>query len=146
MGDMAVQRGESVLNKRLRQADPTAVAEVRVALRELLRRRSWGEEDQAHIAELLTSELATNALVHTDRDAEVTATLVGGRQAVAQAADRLRVEVRDFVARHPVLRKPDSEGTNGRGLLLVQSLADAWGVRPLGAGKVVWFELGGGPA
>ncbi|MGP3951873.1 ATP-binding protein [Streptomyces sp. 7N604] len=154
---MAAQRGDSVLNKRLRKADLTAVADVREALRDLLSRRSWGGSDQADIAELLTSELVTNALIHTDRDAEVTATLVGGRGSggrgtVAQApsrvpsAYRLRVEVRDFVARRPVLRRPDGEGTGGRGLMLVQSLADAWGVRPLGAGKVVWFELGGGPA
>jgi hypothetical protein len=52
------------------------------------------------------------------------------------------VEVRDFVARRPRLRVPVAdEGTNGRGLLLVQSLADAWGVRPHGVGKAVWFEL-----
>jgi anti-sigma regulatory factor (Ser/Thr protein kinase) len=86
------------------------------------------------VAELLTSELVTNALVHTDDDAILTAT-VGPRG--------LRVEVRDFVARRPRLRAPDADdGTHGRGLLLVQSLADAWGVRPHAEGKSVWFELG----
>ncbi|MGP3982164.1 ATP-binding protein [Streptomyces sp. KR80] len=141
---MAQQRVESVLSRRLRHSDLTAVSEVRAALRELLRCQAWGERDQADVAELLISELVTNALVHTDQGAEVTATLVRGR--MAQAAYRLRVEVRDFVTRRPVPRKSGGEATGGRGLLLVQSLADAWGVRPQGTGKVVWFELEGGPA
>ncbi|GAA3096646.1 ATP-binding protein [Streptomyces rectiviolaceus] len=118
------------------RSDLRAVPEVRGALRELL--RSWGRPGRSEIAELLTSELVTNALVHTDRDAILTATVRPGR---------LRVEVRDFVGRRPKLCVPDADGsTHGRGLMLVQSLADAWGVRAHGVGKVVWFELDGGPA
>ncbi|MEV6314371.1 ATP-binding protein [Streptomyces sp. NPDC051776] len=146
---MAGQRGVSVLNKRLRRADLAAVAEVRESLRELLRQQSWGKEERADIAELLISELVTNALIHTGREAEVTATLVGqepgGAVPAPQDEDRLRVEVRDFADRRPVVRRPDGEGTGGRGMMLVQALADAWGVRPVGAGKVVWFELAGEP-
>lgn len=94
-----------------------------------------GNEDMADVAELLASELVTNALIHTDHGAVVTATV---------AASTLRVEVRDFVAGLPVPRVPAAGlGTNGRGLLLVESLADAWGVRAQGVGKVVWFELHG---
>lgn len=141
---MAQQRMESVMSRHLRHSDLTAVAEVRGALREVLQGRSWGHRDQAAVAELLTSELVTNALVHTGRDARVTATFIPDR--VSYETGRLRVEVRDFVARRPVLRKPGGDGTGGRGLLLVQALADAWGVRPQGSGKVVWFELEGGPA
>jgi anti-sigma regulatory factor (Ser/Thr protein kinase) len=123
------------LRRRLARADLRAVPETRRALRELL--RHWGRpglSEIAETAELLTSELVTNALVHTDHDAVLTAT-VGPRG--------LRVEVRDFVARRPRLRVPrDDDDTNGRGLLLVQSLADTWGVRTHGVGKAVWFELG----
>ncbi|MFB7493472.1 ATP-binding protein [Streptomyces sp. NPDC056161] len=120
------------LRRRLGRADLRAVPEARRELRELL--RHWGRPGRSEIAELLTSELVTNALVHTDRDAVLTA-VVGPRG--------LRVEVRDFVARKPVLRGPAADyGTHGRGLILVQSLADAWGVRPHGVGKSVWFELG----
>jgi hypothetical protein len=105
-------------------------------LRELL--RHWGRPGRSETAELLTSELVTNALVHTDRDAVLTATV---------GPSGLRVEVRDFVARRPQPRVPDAgDSTHGRGLLLVQSLADAWGVRVHGVGKAVWFELGAGPA
>jgi anti-sigma regulatory factor (Ser/Thr protein kinase) len=120
----------------LGRSDLRAVPEARGALRELL--RTWGRPGRAEIAELLTSELVTNALVHTDHDAILTATLGPGT---------LRVEVRDFVGRHPKLCVPIADdGTHGRGLVLVQSLSDAWGVRAHGVGKAVWFELEGGPA
>ena len=120
------------LRRRLGRSDLRAVSEVRRALRELL--RQWGGPERSEIAELLTSELVTNALMHTDRDAVFTATV---------EPDGLHVEVRDFAARRPVVRLPaPDESTHGRGLLLVQSLADAWGVRPHGIGKAVWFELG----
>ncbi|MFF4500945.1 ATP-binding protein [Streptomyces sp. NPDC001401] len=126
----------SQLRKRLGRSDLKAVPEARKALRELL--RQWGRPGRSEIAELLTSELVTNALIHTDHDAVLTAT-VGPRG--------LRVEVRDFVARRPRLRVPNADdGTHGRGLVLVQSLADAWGVRAHGVGKVVWFELDAGAA
>lgn len=119
------------LRRRLGRADLRAVPEARRELRELL--RHWGKPGRSEVAELLTSELVTNALVHTDREAVLTA-MVG--------PDALRVEVRDFVARRPRLRTPVADdGTNGRGLVLVQSLADAWGVLPHEVGKSVWFEL-----
>ncbi|MET9502661.1 ATP-binding protein [Streptomyces sp. NPDC006622] len=127
------ERGHtSQLRRRLGRADLRAVPETRRALRELL--RHWGRPGQSETAELLTSELVTNALVHTDQDAVLTATV---------GPDGLRVEVRDFVPGRPRPRKPDGdEGTHGRGLVLVQAFADAWGVRTHGIGKVVWFELG----
>ncbi|MDK1345597.1 ATP-binding protein [Streptomyces sp. 378] len=129
--DVTEQAPAPQLRRRLGRADLRAVPEARRALRELL--GQWGKHGQSDVAELLTSELVTNAIVHTDHDAVLTVTLL---------PRGLRVEVRDFVARRPRLRVavPD-EGTNGRGLLLVQSLADAWGVRPHGVGKAVWFEL-----
>ena len=106
--------------------------EARRALRELL--RHWGRPGRSEIAELLTSELVTNALIHTDCDAVLTATV---------SSRGLHVEVRDFAGRRPRLRAPSTDdGTHGRGLILVQSLADAWGVRAHGVGKAVWFDLG----
>ncbi|GAA1122879.1 MULTISPECIES: ATP-binding protein [Streptomyces violaceusniger group] len=126
------------LTKRLAPDDLAAVARVRAELRELL--RHWGGPGRTDLAELLTSELVTNALVHTDRGAQVTASLGDGPG--ARVTGRLRVEVRDFVSRHPTLRdRPAEDSTSGRGLLLVHTLADAWGVRAHGVGKVLWFEL-----
>jgi anti-sigma regulatory factor (Ser/Thr protein kinase) len=120
------------LRRRLGRADLRAVPEARRALRELL--QGWGRPGRSETAELLTSELVTNALVHTDDDAVLTAVV---------SPDGLRVEVRDSVPRRPrPCAQAADEGTHGRGLVLVQSLADAWGVRVQSAGKVVWFELG----
>ncbi|MCJ1680130.1 ATP-binding protein [Streptomyces sp. APSN-46.1] len=130
------------MSRSLRRADLKAVGEVRRALRELMRHRC--RADTAEVAELLITEIVTNALVHTERGAEVSASL---------AETRLRVEVRDYATRRPRPYVPTADdGTHGRGLLLVQALADAWGVDApaRGGGKVVWFELAatfeGGPA
>ncbi|MEV6398092.1 ATP-binding protein [Streptomyces sp. NPDC051907] len=121
--------------RRLGCADLSAVPAVRRELRSLL--GQWGDPDVVAVAELLASELTTNALIHTDHGAVVTATVTAGA---------LRVEVRDFMAGLPVPDVPTADlGTNGRGLILVQSLADAWGVHTHGVGKVVWFELCEGP-
>ncbi|MER5782143.1 ATP-binding protein [Streptomyces mobaraensis] len=148
---------EPYWERRLGRDDLAAVAGVRAGLRRFL--VHWGAPGRAEIAELLTSELVTNALVHTDGGAVVTAVLGGGPSAVVKGL--LRVEVRDTLPRRPVLRAPDagppdresgsgmcddrwtgeSTATSGRGLLLVQALADAWGVRTHGTGKAVWFEL-----
>ncbi|MFG2298660.1 ATP-binding protein [Streptomyces sp. NPDC048603] len=115
----------------MRRADLKAVGEVRRDLREMLRYRC--RADTADVAELLATELVTNALVHTDHGAEVS---------LRFADTRLRVEVRDGAARKPRPYVPIADdGTHGRGLMLVQALADAWGVDPVHGGKVVWFEL-----
>lgn len=121
------------MHRSVRRADLKAVSEVRRALRELMRQRC--RSDAAEAAELLITEIVTNALVHTDRGAEVSVSLTPAR---------LRVEVRDHAARRPRPHVPTADdGTHGRGLLLVQALADDWGVdaMALGSGKVVWFEL-----
>ncbi|MFI1167750.1 ATP-binding protein [Streptomyces sp. NPDC020801] len=133
--DVIERRPAPQLRRRLGRADLRAVPEVRRALRELL--RHWGRPGTSDVAELLTSELVTNALVHTDDDAVLTATV---------SARGLRVEVRDFVARRPRPRTTSNDDTGGRGLVLVQSLADDWGVCAHGVGKSVWFELGAGAA
>ncbi|MBM7441078.1 ATP-binding protein [Streptomyces sp. HB132] len=123
------------LRRRLGHTDLSGVGEVRAALREFLRYRRRPEETD--VAELLLSELVTNALIHTRNGAVVT---------VTSAPARLRVEVRDFVTgQEPAPYVPNADdGTHGRGLLLVQSLADSWGVTMQALGKVVWFELNAG--
>ncbi|MFE7778406.1 ATP-binding protein [Streptomyces sp. NPDC057445] len=131
--------GPAQLRRRVGRSDLRAVPEVRRALRDLLGHGDWGGPGSAEVAELLISELVTNALIHTDEGALVTATV---------APARLRVEVRDFTSgpQEPQLPVPAAadDSTHGRGLVLVQNLADAWGVRAHALGKVVWFELDGG--
>ncbi|MFK0293857.1 ATP-binding protein [Streptomyces sp. NPDC090442] len=136
---MVAVRPPRVWERKVRQADLKAVSEVRRELRELLGR--WAPPDgrapaDPEVAVLLTSELITNALLHTE----------GGAVVTARVTDRLRVEVHDFATRIPEPRAPSVTGASGRGLTLVQALADDWGVRSEGVGKCVWFELGGGPA
>jgi len=116
----------------LARADLSEVAEARHALRALLRHR-WRDEP-AGVAELLLSELATNALLHTGHGAVVTASLTPAG---------LRVDVRDFGPALPLSHVPDADSTHGRGLVLVRGLADAWGVDMCAPGKSVWFELNG---
>ncbi|MEV6210747.1 ATP-binding protein [Kitasatospora sp. NPDC051914] len=121
------------LRAALEPADLAAVGAVRRRLRAALDR--WGVPPEAvDTAELLATELVTNALVHTGQRAVFDAVLTPDRL--------LRIEVRDGVARVPGRRSPAEYATSGRGLLLVEALADDWGVQLRGDGKVTWFELG----
>ncbi|MGW4894473.1 ATP-binding protein [Kitasatospora sp. NPDC004240] len=121
------------LHLALDPADLVAVGAVRHRLRTALSR--WGVPELADTAELLSSELVTNALLHTGDGAVF--------DAVLSADLRLRIEVRDGAARLPGRRRdPEAEyATSGRGLMLVEALADDWGVQLRGDGKVTWFEL-----
>jgi anti-sigma regulatory factor (Ser/Thr protein kinase) len=125
--------GRRELRRRVGGADLRAVGELRGQLRQALGR--WGVADLSDTAELLTTELVANALRHTRHGADLTARLCGG------PGRRLRVEVRDFTDRLPAVRSAGEGATSGRGLFLVEALADAWGVLPEGGGKVIWFEL-----
>jgi anti-sigma regulatory factor (Ser/Thr protein kinase) len=99
-----------------------------------------GIEDDEPLAEtliLLISELVTNAVVHTGCPA-VLRMLFGAGTA---EAGTVRVEVVDICARPPQPRLAEGEDTNGRGLALVDGLADRWGWQPEGAGKSIWCEV-----
>jgi len=98
---------------------------------------------------LLTSELATNAVQHS-------ATGRGGAfvVAISHGPGRVKVTVADGgSATRPAVAPEAAElAVSGRGLLLVDVLADRWGYasdldhRALGACGAVWFELACGPA
>ncbi|EGX57675.1 magnesium or manganese-dependent protein phosphatase [Streptomyces zinciresistens K42] len=116
------------------QAEPERVAVARQQLRELL--HDWAGADQVDSAVLLLSELLTNVLVHTDADALLLAEVRG------EPGDRrMRVEVTDTSDDLPHRRSPGELASSGRGLLLIELLAQAWGVDPRGEGKSIWFEL-----
>jgi hypothetical protein len=110
------------------QAEPERIAGARQQLRELL--HDWTSGDQTDSAVLLASEMLTNVLVHTDADALLVAELTGDH-----GSRRIRVEVTDASDDLPHKR------SSGRGLVLIELLADAWGVDPRGEGKSIWFEL-----
>ncbi|MDQ0772708.1 anti-sigma regulatory factor (Ser/Thr protein kinase) [Streptomyces aurantiacus] len=93
-------------------------------------------------AVLLVSELATNAVIHS----EGTRMLCG---LSLTSRERLRLEVHDDG--HPMARpsgaRPGSEDESGRGLLIVEQLADSWGAAPSlhTRGNAVWAVLRIGP-
>ena len=93
----------------------------------------WRCDDLLDDVQLLVSELVTNAVVHAGSDVEI---------AVRLLSDVVRIEVVD---RSPTTdlrpRDPRADAESGRGLLLVETLASAWGVEPLDHGKSVWFEV-----
>ncbi|MFI8517548.1 SpoIIE family protein phosphatase [Streptomyces sp. NPDC085481] len=116
------------------QAEPERIATAREQLRQLL--HDWSDDDQVDSAVLMVSEMVTNVLVHTDGDALLVAEIV-----CLEKARRLRVEVADTSDELPHKRHPGEMASSGRGLLLMEMLAHAWGVDPRGEGKAIWFEL-----
>jgi PAS domain S-box-containing protein len=93
-----------------------------------------GAESFTDTATLLTSELVTNGIVHAHTDLQVR----------AEATRRwVRVEVIDGSTHLPSRREYDEQASTGRGLEMIELLADDFGVEPIaGVGKRVWFRLG----
>jgi anti-sigma regulatory factor (Ser/Thr protein kinase) len=82
---------------------------------------------------LVVGELAANAVLH----AHTPFTVILSRR-----RNRLTVEVADHSSRLPVPVAPRPDAVSGRGLLLVEAVSDAWGVRPDATdGKLIWAEF-----
>ncbi|BDH06391.1 SpoIIE family protein phosphatase [Streptomyces seoulensis] len=126
-------RARGRLRLRVVPGDPDALTRARHLIG--AEARAWGAGDRADEIELVADELITNALMHTEGSATVTLRLLSG------AERRLRVEVEDSSSALPRRREPQDDGVSGRGLLLVDMLADAWGVEARGGGKAVWCEF-----
>ncbi|WP_084517932.1 ATP-binding protein [Microtetraspora niveoalba] len=93
----------------------------------------WGlPDDTIDTVELLVSELAANALRHTQGPVQLSLSLEDGL---------LRGEVEDTDRRPPRLHEADPYDERGRGLNMVERLSCCWGSVPTLTGKVVWFEL-----
>jgi anti-sigma regulatory factor (Ser/Thr protein kinase) len=119
--------------------DPTEVGRARRWARSRLAGSGVGVDEQlAETLVLLVSELVTNAVVHTGCPAVLRLLLSGVRDG---SADTVRLEVADASARPPVPRCAEGDATNGRGLALVEGLADRWGWTSEGVGKHIWCEL-----
>ncbi|MER5209553.1 SpoIIE family protein phosphatase [Streptomyces sp. NPDC002838] len=111
-------------------ADPARVSEVRAgAMRQL---SDWGLDEAAFAAELMLSELVTNAIRHG-----------AGPIRVRLLHDRTLIcEVSDTSNTAPHLRRAATTDEGGRGLFLVAQLAQSWGTRYTPEGKVIWAECG----
>lgn len=132
--------------------DPRAPRIARMTLRAVL--PAYAMAELVDVAELLTSELVTNAYRHTEGPAALRLRALG-----AEGAPGVRVSVWDTSPHIPTpfdkppgrrgpLRPVPDEADRGRGLGLVRQWADTWGGFPLGddlfgrSGKLLWFELG----
>ncbi|AKA04466.1 MULTISPECIES: ATP-binding protein [Streptomyces] len=118
--------------------DPAEVGRARRWARSRLAGSGIGaDEPLAETLILLISELVTNAVVHTGSAARLRMCFSGSGAVVAT----VRVEVVDASARPPRPRHAEGDDTNGRGLELVDGLADRWGWQQEGAGKRIWCEV-----
>ena len=118
-----------------RQADlypvPASVGVARSLVRDSL---AGFDGDARDVALLLTSELVTNAILHARTPVQL-GVLVDGDRALVCVADRLP----ESTTLSPRAHSHDRPG--GRGLALVEDLADTWGTTTYTGGKTVWFVL-----
>lgn len=112
--------------------DRGSVAAVRSLLDRLL--ASWrldGRLDPDDV-KLVATELAANAVVHTDAPEAVLVRYLG---------DVVQIEVRDGSPDQPQRRAAPVDALSGRGLNLVEALGAAWGTEQVSGGKRVWCDL-----
>lgn len=109
--------------------EPASVARARAFVAGML---DTAPDELRDRAVLITSELATNAVLHARTDFTVTATL---------ADHEVRVAVTDHRGGLPVARQPAPDEPHGRGLLIADRLSDDWGIEALADATTVWFAL-----
>lgn len=96
--------------------------------------RSWSVDSD--VAELLVSELATNAILHA---------ATGFRVIVRRLERSVRVEVVDSGAGVARPNRYSNTAGTGRGLTMVEEMSLAWGADATVEGKCVWFEVSAPP-
>jgi len=130
-----VEAVEQLLSEASQRFDQDAQTP-RAARRFVTQALSGWDDDEGDLMDtvtLLVSELVTNAVIHAGSDVEVMVRLT---------STAARIEVSDASASSISPRDATTEEDSGRGLALVGSLAQRWGVRPApGGGKTVWFEV-----
>src|ERR1022692_3011246 len=138
-GASAVQAGHGAIVERCRAwritLPPVGPADGRArrATSDLL--AAWGIGHLEETATLLVSELVGNAVRH----ASVSGLPLELR--LETAGTWLRIEVLDADPRPPQPRTPAELDESGFGFVLVEALADKWGVSLASTGKTVWVEL-----
>lgn len=117
-------------------AEPEEVAALRRIMR--LHLRLWGLHDVADSAQLCMSELVSNVIAHVGHGTPATL-------AVSMTGTYLRIEVHDSDTHAlPTLIETVADSESGRGMVLVDALADRWGVQLRADRKVTWCELATG--
>lgn len=95
--------------------------------------RAWGLDGLTDVAALVTTEVVTNAVLH----ARTTVSLTICRE----SGSRVSILVRDGSPHPPQRRRPTTDSTSGRGIDLLEQLADSWSVETSPTGKTVQFSL-----
>ena len=129
-------QGDDLVGHLALSADPESVGRARRFLRGFL-----GDDvspDALANAELCLSEIATNALVHSHGTYELRVTLDGMQLTVA-VRDRGQSGAQTLA--EPAAPEDDPLEISGRGLQLVEALADRWGSERDALGTIVWFSL-----
>lgn len=103
----------------------------------------WGLSQLSEVAALLTSELVTNAIIHTrdDLPVELAVAVTDGSLEVG-VSDHEAVPANGLNANAGALEASNATAERGRGLAIVGKLADEWGAAAFRGGKLVWFRLG----
>jgi anti-sigma regulatory factor (Ser/Thr protein kinase) len=96
----------------------------------------WGFAERSDDVLVCVSELATNALLHGVPPGRGFLLLLK-----REYGDRLRIEVHDSGDGRPAMSPQQDRAEAGRGLWLVDALADTWDVGPRDPGKIVWCEF-----
>jgi len=115
-------------------SDPSIVGQVRETVSAAL--RDWDLAECIDTAELLVSEVVTNAIQYARAPGDLV---------VRRAADAIYIEVSDSDGRVPRILHPSDDEEHGRGMILVEALAAQWGTRPTHTGKTVWCQLAAVP-
>ncbi|MFF7142129.1 ATP-binding protein [Streptomyces nodosus] len=134
--EMSIERRPNPDGDALSKADAAWPRRLRRIVRASL--IHWGRPSLVETAELLLTELATNALRHA-RGLDI------GIRIYAQG-DRLVIEVNDGSPTRPVLRHATATDESGRGLFLVEAMAAEWGVSPDGTTTWCTLPLAEGPS
>jgi anti-sigma regulatory factor (Ser/Thr protein kinase) len=125
------------IERQIERGFPSQPDSVPAARRFVLEVAATGDSEVDERLAALVSELATNAVLHARTPFRIRVWLGGGR---------IRVAVSDLSVLSPVPRAYVPSQPTGRGLMIVESLADDWGVTPEEKGKSVWFEIERGAA
>lgn len=126
---MSIVTSEPPRARRL-PAEPASAGRARRFVSEVL--GDWNLDSITDVATLLVSEVVTNAVLHAGTDLTVQ---------LRRSSACLRVEVADGSTQSAARRHYDRDATTGRGLALVETLSDDWGVDAATEGKTVWFDM-----
>jgi anti-sigma regulatory factor (Ser/Thr protein kinase) len=104
----------------------------RHVVREIL--RAWQAPQETCDVDLLVTEVVANVVDHVGGDSVLALEL--------EYSDRwLRIAVADGSAIRPVVGELRGDQPRGRGMQIVEAIADDWGVEDVDGGKRVWFVL-----